>query len=314
MAVLYGEAMPVGRYAPSPTGTLHVGNLRTALVAWLWSRHDGSAFRLRFEDHDRHQAAAEHEASQRRDLAAIGLDWDEPVTRTSDRWERYAEVLDDLIARDLTFPCWCSRRDIREAAAAPHAPVEGYPGTCRDLDDAGRARRAAESRVEAPSLRLRGGEVRSFLDAVVGTVEGRVDDIVLRRGDGLPSYNLTVSVDEIDEGIEVVVRADDLVPVTAAQIRIIELLGGTTPTYAHVPLAVAPVTGRRLAKRDGAVTLPELEAAGWTPTGVRTELARSLGLCGDDDVPSPAELVASFDPGRIVRDPWVYDLNERAPW
>ena len=307
--------MSVGRYAPSPTGTLHVGNLRTALVAWLWSRHGGSAFRMRFEDHDRHQAAAEHEAAQLRDLAALGIDWDEPVTRTSDRWERYAAVLDDLIARDLTFPCWCSRRDIREAAAAPHTPVEGYPGTCRDLDAAGRADRAASSRVEAPSLRLRGGgHVERFVDAVVGPVDGVVDDIVLRRGDGLPSYNLTVSVDEIDEGIELVVRADDLVPVTAAQIRIIGLLGGTAPTYAHVPLAVAPGTGRRLAKRDGAVTLGELETTGWTATGVRTELVRSLGLCGPEDVPSPAELVASFDPADLVREPWTYDLDERSPW
>ena len=307
--------MPVGRYAPSPTGTLHVGNLRTAIAAWLWSRHDDSAFRMRFEDHDRHQAAAEHEAAQLRDLAALGLDWDEPITRTSDRWDRYTEVLHDLIARDLTFPCWCSRRDIREAVAAPHAPVDGYPGTCRDLDAAGRAARAAESRVEAPSLRLRGGgEPVDFVDAVVGPVSGTVDDIVLRRGDGLPSYNLTVSVDEIDEGIEVVVRADDLVPVTPAQIRIIELLGGTPPTYAHVPLAVAPITGRRLAKRDGAVTLGELEAVGWTAKGVRTELVRSLGLCGPDDVPSPAELVASFDPAALIREPWTYDLDGREPW
>ncbi len=307
--------MPVGRYAPSPTGTLHVGNLRTALVAWLWSRHDGSGFRMRFEDHDRHQAATEHERAQLRDLAALGLDWDEPVTRTSDRWARYDAVLDELIERDLTFPCWCSRRDIREAAAAPHAPVEGYPGTCRDLDGTGRAERAATARVEAPSLRLRGGgEPVDFVDAVVGPVSGTVDDIVLRRGDGLPSYNLTVSVDEIDEGIEIVVRADDLVPVTPAQIRIIQLLDGMRPTYAHVPLAVAPGTGRRLAKRDGAVTLAELEAVGWTAEGVRTELARSLGLCGLDEVPTPADLVASFDPTRLVRRPWIYDLDERTPW
>ncbi len=307
--------MPVGRYAPSPTGTLHVGNLRTALAAWAWSRHDRSGFRMRFEDHDRHQAADEHERAQLRDLEALGIDWDEPVTRTSDRWERYAAVLDEFVAQDRTFPCWCSRRDIREAAAAPHAPVEGYPGTCRDLDAAGRARRAAESRVEAPSLRLRGeGEVVGFVDAVVGPVEGRVDDIVLRRGDGLPSYNLTVSVDEVDEGIEVVVRADDLVPVTPAQIVIIRHLGGTVPTYAHVPLAVAAGTGRRLAKRDGAVTLPELEAAGWTATGVRTELARSLGWCGDDEVPSSGELLDRFDPHHLVRTPWVYDLDERRPW
>ncbi|MCW3011942.1 MAG: tRNA glutamyl-Q(34) synthetase GluQRS, partial [Solirubrobacterales bacterium] len=135
--------MPDGRYAPSPTGTLHLGNLRTALLAWLFARASGSRFLVRVEDVDTGRSRERFVAEQLADLAALGLDWDGPVVRQSERGERYQAALDDLDARGLVYPCWCTRAEIREAAAAPHGPLPdgAYPGTCAHLSAAERAER-----------------------------------------------------------------------------------------------------------------------------------------------------------------------------
>ena len=152
--------MPTGRFAPSPTAPLHLGNLRTALVAWLFARSTDSPFLLRIEDLDRQACRPEHEASQRRDLTAIGLEWDEPVLRQSERFDRYLEVTHELIERGLTYPCYCTRREVLEAAAAPHEhlPEGAYPGTCRELTAAQQSARATEGRPAA--LRVRADERR----------------------------------------------------------------------------------------------------------------------------------------------------------
>ena len=293
-----------GRFAPSPTGALHLGNLRTALLAWLFARSAGAAFLVRMEDLDQAVARPEHERQQLADLAAIGLDWDGPVVRQSERRVVYAQAIDDLTARGLTYPCYCSRREIREAASAPHGrQADGaYPGTCRDL--AASARRRMEDAGRPAALRLRSdGEVVHFVDRLAGPFVGLVDDLVLRRGDGTPAYNLAVVVDDAAQGVGEVVRGDDLLASTPRQIHLARLLGIVPPSYAHVPLALGP-DGSRLAKRHGAVSLADLADAGLGPAAVLGRLAASAGLVEPGAPVDLATLVADFDPSRIPRDPW----------
>lgn len=306
-------AVAVGRFAPSPSGELHLGNLRTGLVAWLFARSAGSRFLMRVEDLDAVTSRPEHEASQLHDLRAIGVDWDGDPVRQSSRRLRHDAVIAELTERGLTYPCFCTRREIHEAAAAPHGPLpEGaYPGTCRDLSVAERAAREAAGR--RPALRLRTeGESVVVEDRIHGLVERVVDDVVLRRGDGTPAYNLAVVVDDADMGVEEVVRGDDLLPSTPRQIHLARLLGFTVPTYAHVPLVLGP-DGRRLAKRDGAVTLTDRRALGETGDDVRARLAVSLGLAERGERPTPADLVERFDVAALPRDPWVLTAVELAP-
>jgi glutamyl-tRNA synthetase len=264
-----------GRFPPSPTGDLHLGNLRTALLAWLWARKARGRFLVRMEDLDRGRVRERFYDRQLRDLEAIGLDWDGPVVRQSGRTELY----EDAIARLDTYPCWCTRAEIREAASAPHGdlPEGAYPGTCRDLTAAERAEREASGR--PPALRLR-------VDGVAG-----VDDFVLRRSDGAFAYNLGVVVDDADQGVDQVVRGRDLADSTPRQVLLMRLLGLPEPEYHHVPLVLGP-DGKRLAKRHGTFTLD-----GRTESGdeIRTMLARTLGLSGA----TPAELLEEFDPSTL---------------
>jgi glutamyl-tRNA synthetase len=296
-----------GRYAPSPTGTLHLGNLRTALLAWLFARAAGSPFLMRIEDLDAGRVRAGFAEQQLDDLAAIGLDWDLPVLRQSERLDRYADAVAQLDAADLVYPCFCTRREIREAASAPHGPwPEGaYPGTCRELTAPERAAREASGR--PPALRLRAGAaVAGFEDRLLGHVEGVVDDMVIRRNDGAPAYNLAVVVDDAAQGVEEVVRGDDLADGTPRQIHLARTLGLPVPAYAHVPLVLGS-DGARLAKRHGAVTLADRLARGETAAGVRGELMASAGLAEPGSEPTMAELLAGFDPARIARAPAVLE-------
>ncbi|GIZ97411.1 glutamyl-Q tRNA(Asp) synthetase [Tsukamurella sp. TY48] len=285
--------MTAGRYAPSPSGALHVGNLRTALLAWLFARSTGREFLLRVEDLDTGRTAAGAEASQLADLAALGLDWDGAVVRQSDRTASYAAALEQL---DV-YECYCTRREILSAPSAPHTPDGAYPGTCRDLTEPERAARRSE---RPAALRLR-STVRSFTvhDELHGEYTGMVDDFVLRRGDGTYAYNLAVVVDDAAQGIDQVVRGDDLLSSAPRQAYLTELLGGVAPRYAHVPMVLGP-TGVRLAKRDGAVTLAERGG----PSTVLPELASSLGLAGS----TPVEMLDGFDPQSLPREPWTLPL------
>ncbi len=308
--------MVKGRFAPSPTGRLHLGNLRTALVAWLSARGPGSSFLLRFEDLDRGAVRQEHYRSQRDDLLAVGLDWDEPVVCQSERSALYDEALSRLQAADLVYPCFCSRREIREAAQAPNLPHAGhqYPGTCRDLSSAQRSERAT---TRDPALRVRsGGAVRGFDDRVMGPCQFEIDDFVVSRNDGTPAYHLAVVVDDADQGIDLVVRADDLLESTSRHLLLYELLDLPAPDHAHVPLVLAP-NGDRLAKRHGAVTLEDRAALGQSPAEVMAFLASTLGLgdAGDAAGPPlrPADLIPRFDFGSIPRDPLVLPSDYLAP-
>ena len=283
--------MPAGRFAPSPSGDLHVGNLRTALLAWLFARSTGRDVVLRVEDLDRVRPGAEQR--QLDDLVALGLDWDGPVVHQSERLAAYDAAVQALADADLVYPCFCTRREVQEAPSAPHLPPGAYPGTCRDLTD---AQREAQATARPAALRLRAAVTSwAVRDVLHGDVEGVVDDVVLRRNDGTPAYNLAVVVDDAAQDVDQVVRADDLLTSAARQAYLASLLDLPQPTYAHVPLAVN-VDGRRLAKRDGAVTLADLgRDRAWSM------VVESLGLVGD----TPAELLESFDPATVPRRPWT---------
>ncbi|AKK29830.1 tRNA glutamyl-Q(34) synthetase GluQRS [Mycobacterium sp. EPa45] len=283
-----------GRFAPSPSADLHIGNLRTAVLAWLFARSTGRRFLMRVEDLDdrTHDDVALHQLD---DLAAIGVTWDDEPQWQSRQRRRYDAVIDGLAARGLVYECYCSRRDILSAPRAPHAPEGAYPGTCRTLNDAERTAKRQTGR--PPALRLRADATEyAVTDLVHGTYTGVVDDFVLRRGDGVPAYNLAVVVDDALSGIDQVVRGDDLLASSPRQAYLAELLGHPQPVYAHVPL-VLNTEGKRLAKRDGAVALAELGA----PRAFAL-ITESLGW------PSPdmAALLRQFDPARMPREPWIY--------
>jgi glutamyl-tRNA synthetase len=285
---------PAGRFAPSPSADLHIGNLRTAVLAWLFARSTGRRFLMRVEDLD-DRTSDDVARRQLRDLAAIGLTWDEPAEFQTAHGPRYDAVIDGLAARGLTYECHCSRKDILQAPRAPHAPEGAYPGTCRDLSTSERADRRASGR--PPALRLR-SDVDEFTvtDLLHGDYTGVVDDLVLRRGDGVPAYNLAVVVDDAMQDIDQVVRGDDLLSSSPRQAYLGTLLGYPTPTYAHVPL-VLNTEGKRLAKRDGAVTLDELGAP------------RALALIADSLGYTAASLdvmLSEFDPARLPMEPWTY--------
>ena len=302
-----------GRYAPSPSGDLHLGNLRTALLAWLFARASGRDFLIRIEDLDRARDSGSA-ARQLADLAALGLDWDgEPVLQ-SERGTDHDAAIAQLAGADLVYECFCTRKDILAAPTAPHAPPGAYPGTCRELSDAELAASRERILPRRPALRLRvpaGTAAPGYTDLVLGEQRrGEIDDLVLRRGDGTVAYNLAVVVDDAAMGIDQIVRGDDLAPSTPRQILLQRLLGLPSPpavAYAHVPLVLGP-DGKRLAKRDGAVTLAELREQGVTPDRVRSELAASLGLAAasDTDGVTAAELIQRFDPDQLPRTPLTW--------
>jgi len=257
------------------------------------------------EDLDRYQSSIDTERSQLDDLAALGIDWDGAVLRQSDRFDRYAAAIDELTARGLVYECYCSRREIRDeiesAAHAPHGPPGSYPGTCRDLTESERVQRRTAGR--RPALRLRtDGHVIVFDDAVHGESAGRVDDVVLRRNDGVPAYNLAVVVDDAAQGVTEVVRGDDLLSSTPRQIHLQRLLGYPQPTHVHVPLVV-DAHGERLAKRRGEpITMSDLaDRAGIGPADVVAWIAVSLGI--DGRAITLRDLVDRFERAAIPSDP-----------
>ncbi|HWT24618.1 MAG TPA: tRNA glutamyl-Q(34) synthetase GluQRS [Solirubrobacteraceae bacterium] len=284
-----------GRFAPSPTGTLHLGNLRTALLAWLFARSAGARFLVRMEDLDYGRVRPGAATRQLEDLAALGLDWDGEVVFQSARIDAYHSAVEQLRAAGRVYECFCTRAEIRAAASAPHGPLpEGaYPGTCLRLTEGERRRKRAGGR--PPALRVRADGARvAFTDRLHGEQAGVVDDFVIVRNDGAPAYNLAVVVDDGRQRIGEVVRGDDLLDSTPRQLFLAQLLGLPAPSFAHVPLVLGP-DGARLAKRHGAVTLDDVApraALGW--------MAATLGL---PPAERAAELLPGFDPARLPREP-----------
>jgi len=300
-------APPTGRFAPSPTGPLHVGNLRTALLAWLFARSQGARFLLRIEDLDPDRSRPEHEERQLADLRAIGIDWDGEPVRQSERSDLYARALSELEAAGRVYPCWCTRAEVRAAAEAPHGklPEGAYPGTCKKLTDAERAERGRTAqRPAAVRLDARAQRV-AFSDRIHGEVDGLVDDFVLRRWDGTHAYNLAVVVDDAQQEVGEVVRGDDLLETTPRQLLLARLLAYPEPRHTHVPLVLGP-DGARLAKRHGAVTMGDRAQLGESSEETLSRMAQTLGLATVDERVTTGDLIARFAPGRLPREASIF--------
>lgn len=309
---------PRGRYAPSPTGPIHVGNARTALAAWLSVRSRGGTFVYRLEDLDLPRAVPGMAEAQREDLRWLGLDWDEgpdvggphaPYAQ-SGRFVLYEEALGKLAGAGRLFPCRLSRKDLQAMASAPHGGEEApYPASLRprDVDPDWFERLRAAPRPDAALRFLVDERPVTFTDRVYGPVTERVDfavgDFVLKRRDGLYAYQLAVVVDDLLLGIDDVVRGADLLASTARQIQLLEALGGTPPAYAHVPLVVSS-QGEKLSKRDQGLTLRSLRDAGLSPEAVVGYLAFSLGLLDRPEPCRAVDLVPVFAWNRIGREDW----------
>jgi glutamyl-tRNA synthetase len=313
---------PRGRYAPSPTGLIHVGNARTALAAWLSVRSRGGTFVWRLEDIDLPRVVPGMAALQMEDLAWLGLDWDEgpdvggPYApyEQSQRSALYEDALARLAAAGRLFPCRRSRRDLQTLASAPHGPEGGapYPASFRPhhLDPDWFTTLCRSERPDA-AIRFRVDD-RPVVwhDRVFGEQVERVDqtvgDFVLKRRDGLYAYQLAVVVDDLAMQIDEVVRGADLLDSTARQIQLIEALGGTPPAYAHVPIVVNPHR-EKLSKRDQALTLRSLREAGVHPEAVVGELAASLGLIDRPDPCRPGDLLRAFGWEKVGTGEWVWE-------
>ena len=296
-----------GRWAPSPTGEFHVGNLRTALLAWLFARSGGAKLLWRFEDLDG-AVREDYYDHQLRDFERIGLNWDGEIFRQSERLHLYQDAIEDLKRQGLTYRCWCTRREIREAAVAPHShlPEGAYSGKCRQLT----ARETSENERSGrnPAIRIVSeSQLIKIDDRQLGSFEGSVDDFVLCRGDLTPSYNLAAVIDDADMGVTEVVRGDDLLPTTPRQIYLFDLLGLEPPSYAHVPLVLTHA-GDRLAKRDGAVTLDDRLALGESELDVLNYLLSSLELRNIGSLGELDQIARYFDPSALPTSPWIFDL------
>lgn len=282
------ESPYVGRLAPSPTGLLHLGHARSFLLTWLDARSQNGRLRFRLEDLDAHRARAEFEGAALEDLEWLGLDWDGPVTRQSAQLDRYLGALRDLSAQQRTYPCVCSRRDIRAALSAPQlgSPAPGlYPGTCRGRY--GSAEEAESVSGEAAGIRFipEPGPIQ-FQDRVFGErafdVAGLVGDFLIARRDKTAAYQLSVVVDDATDGVTQVIRGQDLLESTAQQMHLGRALGYPLPTWGHLPL-VLDAHGTRLAKRHDSLSLRALREQGADPRRIVAWALQSVGF----SVPGP---------------------------
>ncbi|TYP77551.1 tRNA glutamyl-Q(34) synthetase GluQRS [Paenibacillus methanolicus] len=305
-----------GRFAPTPSGLMHIGNARTALLAWLHVRQAGGQFVLRMEDIDMPRCKPELAEQALADLRWIGLDWDEgpdvggsyaPYVQ-SERLRDYEEALRRLERDGRLYPCYCSRAELLAIASAPHGlGSEGpaYPGTCRNLTAEERARRGE---TKTPSLRFRvPDEPFRFDDLAAGEQRfpaGCGGDFVVKRADGIVSYQLAVVADDAAMGITDVLRGYDLLDSTPRQLMLYEALGLPAPRFAHVPL-LNGTDGKRLAKRHGAISLAGLRQSGVSPERIVGWLAAMSGLLDRAESVSAKELISAFRLDRIPKEPVV---------
>lgn len=303
-----------GRFAPTPSGRLHVGNARTALLAWLQIRHAGGQIALRMEDIDKPRSRPELAEQIVRDMRWLGLDWDEGPDvggpcgpyEQSERGALYEEALARLVAGGHVYPCYCSRAELAAVASAPHGlAAEGpaYPGTCRLLSASERAQRAA---VKTPSLRFAMPDrAFAFDDLAAGRQRfavGAGGDFIVRRADGIVAYQLAVVVDDAAMGVTDVLRGWDLLDSTPRQLALYEALGLHAPRFAHVPLLCGP-DGSRLAKRHDSLSMEAMHQAGVKPEQVVGWLAYVSGLIERPEPIAAGELVAGFDLSRVPTEP-----------
>lgn len=298
----------VGRLAPSPTGALHLGNVRTFMIAYLRARSLGGKLIFRMEDldHPKDKPGAAVQAIE--DLKWLGFEWDEEYVQ-SERKDHYRAALERLKSLDLVYPCVCSRKDVENAQSAPHAGEQlHYPGTCRgrfaSWDE------AAAIRPPCWRFKVNPGERVEFTDAFAGSysqdVAATLGDFPLARDEGGAGYTLACTVDDLEMGVTEVIRADDLLAATPAQILICRALGRTAPEYCHVPLVVGP-DGRRLAKRHGDTRVSSFRERGQSPEEVISLLAASCGWCRPEERLSLAELIPRFTLSTIPHTPFCYE-------
>ncbi|MGE3728787.1 MAG: tRNA glutamyl-Q(34) synthetase GluQRS [Candidatus Sericytochromatia bacterium] len=303
-----------GRYAPSPTGGLHLGNARTALVAWLHTRSQGGCFVLRIEDLDSQRCKAGVYQQNMAELRWLGLDWDEgpdlggkfaPYLQSL-RQSHYQAILQKL--SPWLSRCYLSRKDLNTLASAPHGAMEGYGLAERALNEVLKGEKIRQGK--QPSLRLLGPQAPvSFEDLLKGSLAFEVGDFVLLRADGEWAYQLAVVADDLTMEISEVVRGDDLLPSTAAQVWLYQLLERPAPQFLHVPL-LHDAQGQRLSKRSGALTLGEIQKTGLSPESLLGFFAHSLGLIPKLEALSLAELLALYRPENLSQLP--FQLPEEA--
>jgi glutamyl-tRNA synthetase len=303
------------RLAPSPTGALHLGNARTFLLNWLLARQRGWRVRFRMEDLDgpRVKVGADRQAID--ELRWLGLDWDGPVTRQSDRGEAYQHALQELIDAGWAYPCTCSRTDIEQASSAPHVEdgVAVYPGTCRGRWDSPQHAQEATGRPVAWRVRVT-DEPICFDDAFAGRqtydLSRTCGDFVILKNDGLAAYQLAVVVDDADAGVDAIVRGADLLESTARQLHLRQRLGlGDGVRYWHLPLVVGE-DGRRLAKRHGDTRLATYIEAGVPQERVLGLLAWWSGQLDEPGEISLDDLLSRFDVDAIPHEPIVFTPND----
>lgn len=304
-------AKPRFRYAPSPTGHLHLGNFATATLAYLQARQLNGTFLLRIEDVDTQRSRPEYTSDILQDLEWLGIEWDEEPVYQSQRSELYDNALEILLQKGMTYPCFCSRNDLKALASAPHGiSSEGpdYPGFCRDLSPAERESHASE---RDPAIRFKlPHKSYSFTDLIRGECAfppGWGGDFVVRRSDGMWAYQLACTVDDLDMGITHVLRGADLIDSTPRQLALIEALGGTAPQYAHTPLWMG-TDGHRLSKRHGDVSLQDYRESGKSPEELLGWMTFYSGLKESKTPVSMNELLDSFDLSKVSKEDITVDF------
>lgn len=301
--------MEIGRFAPSPSGRMHLGNVFSALLAWLSARSSGGEVLLRIEDLDPARSKEKYTEDILDDFRWLGLTWDRRSENQSRRGKAYEAVIEQLEEQGVTYPCYCSRDQIH-AASAPHA-LDGrviYPGTCRHLTLQQRVQKK-----KTPSLRLRvPDETISLTDGLQGAqrmnLASEWGDFIIRRADGVTAYQLAVVVDDSDAGVTQVVRGRDLLPATPAQLYLYRLLGRKPPVFYHVPMVLA-ADGRRLSKRDRAIDMGMLRKF-QKPEELIGFLAWNCGLISERESVSARELIPEFSWDKIRREDIVLDTEK----
>lgn len=309
----HGEKTVKGRFAPSPTGRMHAGNIFAALVSWLVAKSRGGKIVLRIEDLDAERSKPAFADAVQRDFEMLGLFWDEGPYFQHDRQEAYQAAFDELVRKDLVYPCYCTRADLH-AASAPHRGEKTvYPGTCRNLSAQQQREREAAGRNPAMRLVAPTRDL-SFVDAVQGPYHQNLardcGDFLVKRSDGAFAYQLAVVLDDAAQGVSSVVRGVDLLCSTPQQMYLQELFELPHPEYAHVPLLCAQ-RNRRLSKRDHDAALDAMLATLKTPEAVIGRIAGATGLAPTCDPATPEELLTVFDVGRL---PMLFPDKIQIPW
>ena len=297
------------RFAPSPTGYLHIGGVRTALFSWLFARHHHGKFVLRIEDTDRERSTQESVDAILKGMEWLGLDFDEGPYYQTQRFDRYKEVIQQLLDKDLAYRCYCTREelDALRLEQQKNKQKPRYDGRYRDYT-------GPVPKDIKPVIRFKNpleGDV-VIHDLVLGdvTINNReLDDLIIARSDGTPTYNLTVIVDDLDMGITHVIRGDDHINNTPRQMNMIEALGGKLPSFAHLPMILGS-DGKRMSKRHGAISVSNYADEGYLPEVLQNYLARLGWAHGDQEIFTIDELIEKFSLEKVNKAAATFDLDK----